>query len=414
MTNSRSNRLFGAGRVVVCLTALSMIAAYVIIERVAAAVSPLVMLNLTYTQDDAATDSVVLYRGDARRTGAFSELGLRQMSRVRWQIPVGEITHGPPVFANGIIYLMGSDGRLWAIDSATGSKVWSFKPKPPTPLFSAVAVANDVLYVGQQNRLYALNAQTGEKLWKTKTRDLALTAPLVVGSTIYFSSFDNKLYAVDATTVEKKWVIAIGDSDTPPVYDNGVIYVSSADFGANRSFLIAIDSETGGEKWRVEKPSAQGWLNGIAVADGLLYAASGDAHFYALNSQTGAQVWSYQGGLAGWSRPAISDGLVYVGNEDHHLYALDSRTGELRWKFTAEASAMADPIVTGGVVYFGVANSGDTTTRRPFYAVDAQTGEELWRFRADGRILASATVGNGAVYFASNQQGSTGTLYAIE
>lgn len=414
MKNSSSKRCFAIAYLVVYLTVLLLVTGYIVLERVAAAVSPLCMGSLKSAQVEKATDAIVLYRGDARRTGAFSETGLRQMSRVRWQLTVGEITHGPPVFANGIIYLLGRDGRLWAIDSGTGNKLWSFKPKPQTPLFSPVAVANGVVYVGQQNRLYALDAQTGQKLWKTKTKDLALTAPLVVGSTVYSSCFDGKLYAIDARTGEKKWTLAIGDSDTPPVYDNGTIYVTSADFDANRSFLIAIDSESGAEKWKVEKQSSTGWSNGIVIADGLLYVGGGDGRFYAVDSQTGAEVWSYQAGLGSWSRPAIFDGTVFVGSDDQNVYALNSQTGELRWKFRSEASATADPIVSGGVVYFGVANLNDTTTRRPFYAVDVQTGEELWRFLADSRILASAAVGNGAVYFASNQQGSIGTLYAIE
>ncbi len=362
-----------------------------------------------------SASQVVLYRGDAHRTGAYEGPGLRTMSRVRWQTAVGEITHGPAVFADGLVYLMGSNGRLQAIDSATGNRVWAFKPKPATPLFSAVAVADGVVYVGQNLRLYALNARTGKKVWKIKTKGLALTAPLVVGPTVYFSCFDNKLYAVNATTGEKRWTITIGDSDTPPVYDNGTIYLSAADSTTSVYSVYAIDSETGQQKWKIDRPASSAWTTGIAFADELLYIGSVDGMFQALDSQTGEVIWSYSGGGGdfAWSRPAVADDLVYIGNKDQYVTALNKQTGEMVWRFKAEASATADPIVAGGVVYFGEANFDDTIEQRYFYGVDAQTGEQLWRFQADGRIIAGAAIGDGAIYFATNV-GATGTLYAIE
>ena len=413
MTHSKSNKSFRTISLVLCLIALLLAASFGFNQRVVAMISPAVANIVSPFKMAPAAQQIVLYRGDAHRTGAYDVQGLRAMTRVKWQLPVGEITHGPPVFANGIIYLMSSNGRLAAIDSATGATVWTFKPKPATPLFSSVAVADGVVYVAQYKRLYALDAQTGEKLWKFKTKGLALSGPLVVGSTIYFSCFDNNLYAVNAETGKKRWKRDIGDSDTPPVYDNGIVYVSALDSESNQSLLLALDSETGQEKWRIQKPAATAWSNGITIGDGMLYVANEDGRLYAISIDTHDVVWSYQGGASFWSRPAVANGVVYIGNQDEYLHAVNSSTGELLWKFKAEASVMADPIVAGGVVYFGVVNLQDTSTPRAFYAVDSLTGEQLWKFQADARIIASAAIGEGAVYFATNS-GSSGTLYAIE
>ncbi|MGA9772149.1 MAG: PQQ-binding-like beta-propeller repeat protein [Blastocatellia bacterium] len=413
MMHPESNKSFKTISLALCLIALLLAASIGFSQRVVAMSSTAFAYIAMPYKPDSSPQPVVLYRGDAHRTGAYDVPGIRAMTRVKWQLPVGEITHAPPVFANGIIYLMSSNGRLAAIDSATGSTIWSFKAKPATPLFSSVAVAEGVVYVAQYKRLYALNAQTGEKLWKFKTKDLALPGPLVVGSTIYFCCFDNNLYAVNTSTGKKRWKLDIGDSDTPPVYDNGIVYVSSLDSASNQSNLLAVDSETGQERWRIQRPASIAWANGIAISEGLLYIASNDGRLYGINIETRDVVWSYQGGASGWSRPAVANGVVYIGNQDQYLHALNSTTGELLWKFKAEAAVMADPIVAGGVVYFGVVNLQDTPTPRPFYAVDARTGEELWKFQADGRVIASAAIGDGAIYFATNF-GSTGTLYALE
>ena len=55
MPNSSSKRLFRGGRVLVCLTAILLMASYFILERVAASVSPLVLGSLTSHQFDPAT-----------------------------------------------------------------------------------------------------------------------------------------------------------------------------------------------------------------------------------------------------------------------------------------------------------------------------------------------------------------------
>jgi putative pyrroloquinoline-quinone-binding quinoprotein len=94
--------------VIACVAALPLALSYGIARRVVA------------RSADTTADQVSLYRGDARRTGAHLEPGIRQMSRVRWQASVGEILHGPPVFAGGTVFLLGNDRRLAAIDSATG------------------------------------------------------------------------------------------------------------------------------------------------------------------------------------------------------------------------------------------------------------------------------------------------------
>ena len=397
--------------ILACMIALLLIASYGLTRRVAAKVFPSSPSPARAVPLDA--EQVMLYRGDARRTGTYDEPGIRQMSGLRWEVPVGDVVHGPPVFAGGVIYLISREGRLAAIDSSTGNRLWAFRPNPDSPVFSPVAVANGLVYVGQDKRVYALNAQTGRKVWKFKTKNLSLSAPLVAGSTLYFGCFDDFFYALDANTGRLKWKIRVGDSDTPAVFDGNTVFFVSADFTINRSYLYAVDGETGQQKWRMERPASTGWELGLTVADGLLYIGTGDGRFHALDTLTGQDVWGYEGGDAHWSGPAVAGGLVYVGNQDRYVHALDGRTGELLWKFQAEDWAFASPIVSGGVVYFGVGNLDQSEGGRHFYAVDGLTGQELWKFQASGRIMAAACTGNGAVYFAS-MIGANGTLYAAE
>jgi hypothetical protein len=128
MTHSISNKSFRTISLALCLIALLLAASFGFNQRVAAMISPAVAAIVTPYKLDAPTQ-VVLYRGDAHRTGAYDLPGLRAMTRVRWQLPVGEITHGPPVLANGIIYLMSSMVGLRQLTARPG--VMSGHSNPP-------------------------------------------------------------------------------------------------------------------------------------------------------------------------------------------------------------------------------------------------------------------------------------------
>jgi outer membrane protein assembly factor BamB len=52
----------------------------------------------------------------------------------------------------------------------------------------------------------------------------------------------------------------------------------------------------------------------------IIFGAS-DGVIYALDSQTGQLLWSYQTGRAVVSAPAACDDRVFIGSMDGHLYA---------------------------------------------------------------------------------------------
>jgi outer membrane protein assembly factor BamB len=62
---------------------------------------------------------------------------------------------------------------------------------------SSPAVVNGTVYVGSDdNNVYAINAATGAKVWGFTTGDEALSSPAVVNGTVYVGSFDSNVYAI--------------------------------------------------------------------------------------------------------------------------------------------------------------------------------------------------------------------------
>ena len=94
-------------------------------------------------------------------------------------------------------------------------------------------------------------------------------------------------------------------------------------------------------------------------------------------------VWRFKAGGEIKSSPAIADGRVYVGSWDKHVYALDVQTGKQVWSETLDDMVEASPTLVDNVVYIG-------TLAGTLYALDAGSGSNLWTFSTGGKLVGGA------------------------
>ena len=99
-----------------------------------------------------------------------------------WSYDLGEPKRGQeatPIVIDGVMYTSGTWGYVYAVDAATGKEIWRYDPKaeyfmgrnPCCDLVNrGVAVWKGKVYVASvDGRLHALDAASGEKLWETDT-----------------------------------------------------------------------------------------------------------------------------------------------------------------------------------------------------------------------------------------------------
>jgi PQQ-dependent dehydrogenase (methanol/ethanol family) len=131
-----------------------------------------------------------------------------------------------PLMVDGVLYTSTAWSKVFAFDAKTGAKLWSYDPKVPGERgFSAccdvvnrgVAVWNGKVYVGTlDGRLIALDAATGAEKWSVVTLDQSkpytiTMAPRVVRGNVLIGNSGGEygvrgyLTAYDAETGEKKW-----------------------------------------------------------------------------------------------------------------------------------------------------------------------------------------------------------------
>jgi alcohol dehydrogenase (cytochrome c) len=212
-----------------------------------------------------------------------------------------------PIVVNGIMFLSGWDGWVWALDARTGTEIWRYKHATPYDVSlccgnvnRGVAVAKGKVFVVTPNaHVLALDATTGKRVWDQTYGDVragesATVAPLIV-----------------------KNMVVVGSS--------------GGEFGV-RGHLDAFDLDTGERVWRcytVPKPGEPG--SETWPADGEAWARGG------------ANCW-----LTGTFDPETN--LLYVGTgnpapdfdggvrEGDNLYtdsiiAVDADAGQIRWHY---------------------------------------------------------------------------------
>lgn len=122
----------------------------------------------------------------ADRTGVVRALD--PQGELRWSAHTGGPIYYPPTFAGGRLFLGSADGRVYALEAATGRMLWSYRVAPAHrwipvygqlisawPVAGGVAVVDNVVYAAAGITHYdgtyvvALDAVTGEPLWQNGT-----------------------------------------------------------------------------------------------------------------------------------------------------------------------------------------------------------------------------------------------------
>ena len=327
----------------------------------------------------------------------------------QWSYTTGSGVFSSPAVYKGVVYVDSEDGNVYALDAATGVKLWSYN----TGTFdSSPAVVNGVVYVGSDDHnVYALNAATGAKLWSYPTGSDVHSDPAVANGVVYVGSDDNNVYALNAASGTKLWSYPTGDRVfSSPAVAKGVVYVGSLDDN-----VYALDAATGANLWSYHTGNSV--ISSPAVVSGVVYVGSGDGNVYALNAATGAKLWSYATG-GGASSPAVANGVVFIGSDDGNVYALNAATGTKLWSHYPHTTGLgvhSSPAVANGVVYVGSGHGcGHLCGEADMYALKAATGAELWHHSAWRCVFGcsvdtSPAVANGVIYLGYEN----GNVYAF-
>lgn len=318
---------------------------------------------------------------------------------VLWNHNVGAI-ESSIVAANGIVYVtagdpQSSDNYVYALNASDGSQLWranlgsdNYTPQGnqggPFNLgvLTTPTVVDGSVYVTARNgKMYALNAANGSTLWTYDSKAQAFTGgtlyeanPVAVVNGIVYGAIHNKMYAVNAKNGKEIWSISISSNflfNAPQVLNN-TIYISSFEEShhtnpqTQNSYVYAFATQNGSQLWSYHVGN---WvLSPPVVANGLVYFGSYDDSLYALDAQSGKLRWNYNTGGHIYDSPIVSNGLVFVdevGNANEGgngastvkpaLLAIDAFKGIFAWRYEVDStSSIAPQGVNKGILYSAV------------------------------------------------------------
>ncbi|MCC5828074.1 MAG: PQQ-binding-like beta-propeller repeat protein [Phycisphaeraceae bacterium] len=220
-----------------------------------------------------------------------------------------------PAVADGRVFAMGTSGWIYALDAATGERLW----EQPLPWARGAA----------RRRAEAMENQA--MVGGSPTRG---ASRIVVDDLLIAPDFGGGLIAFDVATGERRWHARNSGATaaTPvPWRHNGQTYILSP-HGTDGQ-VVCVDAATGEVAWRIEDARTTGY--DLAVADDMLVLQrrSEDGPYlaaYRINAEGFEEAWSLShelGGIDG--RPVvINDGIVYA-QLDSGVTLIDPRNGRV-------------------------------------------------------------------------------------
>ncbi|USH01870.1 outer membrane protein assembly factor BamB [Grimontia kaedaensis] len=250
-----------------------------------------------------------------------------------------------PVQAYGKVFAADREGVVKAMDTETGSTLWSVDlgEDAPALISGGLTASYSKVYLGTETGvLIALDEETGETVWRANAGGEILSKPLADESLVIVNTSRGELAAFDAETGEERWRTSSDvpnltlRGDSSPVSTSGGVFWGMANGRLGAAFV-----ENGNIIWQqpIASPKGATEIDRLVDVD---------------------------------ATPVIDGALLYAVGYNGQLVAIDLRSGRPAWKRTYSSST--DFLVVGSYLFL-------ITDQDHVVAVDARSGTELWQNR---------------------------------
>ncbi len=328
-------------------------------------------------------------------------------------------TSWPGIFVSDDTAYVSYNSHVYAIDVEGGNEIWRYPAEAERNLtfFARPALTQDgQLIVGDYDKaLHSLDPETGQENVNTGgwpydgATNRFIGGALTTSTGIFAPSADGNLYALDFdgsplwgpfSTGEPQWAT--------PTTDGKRIYLPSMDHT-----LYALDPQTGRQVWAKDLGGAIVGTPALSE-EGVLYVGTFANQILALSIERGDILWQEDTGGWVWSGPAIDGDRIYFGDLSGKVYARDRKTGALLWEFEAGGPVTGTPLATEESIYL--------TTESGSLIALTKEGSPRWRQELEvqlygslfiaGDLILIPAVGNDTVIFAYNQNGNQAWAFA--
>ena len=274
-------------------------------------------------------------------------------------LPGGPLTT-PALSVGKMVILAQQDGTVEALETATGALKWQIK----LPNFVPVPMSKDRehIYVLTANQVvYAIGARDGKIEWLYDPEiplDLRIhnsAAPLVSVNQLYIGLSSGELLCLDIQSGKKVW------RRNPKIAGGGRFHNFMGRLAVSNKHLafcrydgligaVSLEPERAGELlWQQE--ASTGNCMDADFRNGKYYSVTSSGEVFALNAESGQNLWSGIKLGTGLSTISITEEHILITGTDGKIYALTER-GALDWYDDIDGRLTSPPLLLDGAAYF--------------------------------------------------------------
>jgi outer membrane protein assembly factor BamB len=250
----------------------------------------------------------------------------------RLRLGLTPASDGARVFAGGF------DGKVTALDIATGEEIWSRDTE--LPLAAGPGFGADIVVFGTSDGdLVALEAATGEQRWRVPVGSEVLASPAVGQSVVVFRSVDGRLRGASTTDGSTLWTV---ETSEPTLTLRGNtsprVAGTTAVCGFSNGRVGAYSLASGETLWEVTvaNPTGANELErlvdvgvGLQVAGNDVYAAGFQGRAIGVDLNSGLVLWEHD--VSSYAGLGADSANVYVTDAFSGVTALARRGGTVVW-----------------------------------------------------------------------------------
>ncbi len=304
------------------------------------------------------------------------------------------------VAEQGLIIAAGGEGDVRALRLNDGQTLWRYVHGAPFegPV-SLVARKGKLvaLVTAKDGKLLAIDTASGQLVWQTSLGADSAAPALVTTTQIYLTSTNHRLFSIDLENGSIVW----SKGRNPPV---GLSIFGHAAASLYKNLIVTSFSDGYAQAFRVEDGSSA-WQRPLSLKGGefadadadpivddndVVYFASHTDGVHALSAKDGSLQWTFAArGIASLARDETH---LYAASSEGFVWALESATGKRVYKVRMNPGAVTRLLLHRGYLVFGAGSSNLTV-------LNASEGKPLQALAVGGRILGDINWAAGHLAF---------------
>lgn len=254
--------------------------------------------------------------------------------RKLWQVDTGAEIRRKPILHADTMYIINADNTIFALDPDGGETIWQYR-RPPIEGFSSsgysgITLSGSNIIAGfSDGYVVAVDSVSGSVVWSNDLASEVATVapdgtielidadatPIVINGIVVAASVAGGLQAFDAESGTVKWTRPEIKGVTGLAERDNLLFAARSSYG-----ITALDSESGNVKWSKEFPT--GVLQDPVLYKDILLVSDSEYGLYVVSTLNGELLQRLDPREGFFARPSVKGGYMLILGNRGTLFAM--------------------------------------------------------------------------------------------